>query len=416
MARAHGGLNRAQQRHTRVCVHFLQGRCTWGNQCKFVHGETARRIENGFIDAEDHHTKDGECNEIVRTQFKASGKTAISNLDCLCDDNIVEAFSFLDALHLGIVECLCQRLYKLVSKANDRLWQAYYNLHFQMPSKRWRQILSYGNLSPCERLPENGWKNAVKDRCAENNMWRQKAFYDHAVHGDGRQMLFVGKGREFSTVSSAIRVASAFDTIVVGEGDYTGETIRINCSLEIVGEDRIHSRIGGQANENKHTNNSHSRSFVSSPVSVVSASALEVDLMPLSIQNFARETAQNTFPAILGQVVIMPGIKVRFSKVSFGGNDCLITFMKSAAGRPNSSKTFCQFDESSFVNGMFIFDLKPPYVQVQLTRCILVNCDSVRTQEAGTHAVIQPFGLGSPDDEVGNTSLADFRDCYAFDD
>ena len=434
-----GNRRRSNQAPTKVCVHFLQGRCSWGSRCKFAHGEVAVHGGNssgggggggsggGRRSGHSRNTSRSKKSPPAKAKAGANSKSASkapapastitppsSAIDVLCDDNILDAFSFLDVPDLATVLCLCAKLTHLVSAADGRIWRGIFHSRFQLPSPRWSATLRLGTQEQqnSNKNPRNDksdpkhWKAMVRARSEEQQLWRRKAGYDHLVHGGDRQTLYVGKGCEFSTLSAAIRVAAAFDKIMVNPGDYSNEHIRVNCSLEFVGK---------PASPNlPHRSNSNSvQHYMASPVSVASAARLDFDDMPLSPEDFARETAKSELAALCGKVTVASGAKVRFSKLAFGGDDCIVTFLKPPMRGVPPRGTFCQFEECSIVNGMFMFDQKPPFVQTELTRSVVIDCDSVRTQEPNAPVAIRPFGVHDPEaDPTVQHALAGFEECY----
>ena len=415
--------NRRRSKQTKVCVHFLQGRCSWGDRCRFAHGAIAVQGENaGGRKQRNGHGGKGKSPP-AKAQVPSNPTPPLSNssLDVLCDDNVLDAFSFLDVPDLASALRLCVKLKRLVSAADGRVWRGIFHSRFQLLSPRWSATLRLGQLGTQEHQsqrklqkfktdqtdPEH-WKKMVRARSEEQQLWRCKAGYDHLIHADDRQILYVGQDCEFSTISAAIRVAAAFDKIVVGPGDYSDEHVRINCSLEIVGRPASASNTS-----DKPPAQQHHLSHASSPVSVASVARIDVDEMPLSPEDFARVTAETTFAALCGKISVASGAKVRFSKLAFGGDDCIISFLKPARQGMSSRKTFCQFEECSIVNGMFMFDQKPPFVQTELMRSVVIDCDSVRTQELNVAAEIRPFGVNETGvDEQMVPALARFEQCF----
>ena len=71
-------------------------------------------------------------------------------------------------------------------------------------------------------------------------------------------------------------MASAFDKIVVGPGDYSDEHVRVNCSLEIVGE----SADSITARDTTALARSHRQSVAGSRIRCIRS--LHVHDMPLS--------------------------------------------------------------------------------------------------------------------------------------
>ena len=436
------------QRKTGVCLHFLAGRCTYGASCRFAHGEVsvlapASDVTSPAVAAaspqckpirskgkhERHKGKGASCRKGTPASAAAPvTPSPLFLLGCLCDDNLCEILAFLSVPDLGRAAATCAKWHLLQSTTAENgrggaLWHQCFARRFYLPSPRWSATLELaGRPVMAEALckptaysarSQTDWKDMVRVRSEEEQRWRREAGFDHAVHGNERQTLRVGVGEEFATLSAAVQVASAYDRIVVGPGDYTDETVRVAKTLEVLGAmpsaPAATTTVAKRPDEDSDGSSAfsgHSR-YLASPVSVVAAASPAglVRADPLDPTEFATTTCEMTFPALLGKVSVAPGAKVRFSRLAFGGDDSVFTFpapSRDERRRRGVRKTWVQYDECSFLNSMFVFEAKPPALQVGFARCILVACDTVRTAEPGPggapgHAVLRPF---SPDDDL----------------
>ncbi len=453
------------QRKTGVCLHFLAGRCTYGASCRFAHGEVSSPLAPAAAAAAAQCTpvrgngkhgrrkgKGGRRRKGKRPSAAAPAPAVPPPpplLHRLCDDNLCETLAFLSVPDLGCAAATCAKWRLLQSTTAEHgrggpLWHQCFARRFHLPSPRWSATLELAADRPATAAAsckptaysarsQTDWKHMVRVRSEVEQRWRREAGFDHGVHGGGRQTLRVGVGEEFATLGAAVQVASAFDCIVVGPGDYTDETLRVAKTLEILGATpaattAVRAAAAESSDEGSDASSSPPPSgrprHLASPVSVVAAASPAglVRADPLDPTEFATATCESTFPAVLGKVSVAPGAKVRFSRLAFGGDDSVFTFpapSRDERRRRGVRKTWVQYDECSFLNSMFVFEAKPPALQVGFARCVLVACDTVRTAEPGPdgapgHAVLRPF---SPDDDVADEEsptnrLATFRNSF----
>jgi hypothetical protein len=448
--------------HTKVCLHYIQGRCNWGNQCKFVHGEW-ENATSGSNNISSSVNSCGDCDEPTKSQSIAKTKrgkqrgrrsrhfkayTSKMMLNCkqkessdtttgrcsiltkLCDHNLLEVLFNLNIPDLGRTAICCTKWnYMMKENANHcnsygtSIWRNIYNTFFSPPSTLYSMVLkSYFLTSTKSTSKTSTWKNKVQDRIDVKHRWLRKANYDHSYHSSDRQTFHVGEHQEFQTIQNALLCASAFDQIIVHPGDYSDDVVRISTSVEIVGVNDVKTKDLYEVNESKESNKSkyHSSSrktIFGSPTSVLINDDLD------SISHLTRTASLSTFGAILGKIFIYPGAKVRFSLVQFGGDDSVVSFngQDNTRIKCNSSfmkNTWCQFDECTFNNTLFIYERKTP--NVQLNQCIIVGCDSVLMGNNGGPGIVRPFGIDLPrlDDEeeeiVDNEEilgLATFVEC-----
>ena len=430
---------------TKVCLHFITGSCNYGSKCKFLHGDvpdqpnrskqtkkpTTKNCSKSSIDRTNrpkqtqttkkkltsiqrrprrsrHFKKYAASQHAPKDKDKAATKQQPqpSLNEILCDDNLVEILLFLEVKDLGLVAACCSKWNELqsISKSSISLWQHMYahNL-FPTPSKQWSMVLKSSCPPPTQKNNKamttpttNNWKVQVRDRTAQQHRWLKEAHYDHAVHSPDRQQLHVGCAQEFSTIQDAVRVASAFDQIIVHPGDYSDEKITLRVSVEIIGAPAPAPAPAATPAAPPPPPPPPPPSIFGSPISITS---LPEDLNPIA--SIARKAVANTFAAILGKIYIYPGTKSRFSSVAFGGEDSVISFNEIDETRrmlkTRQRKTFCEFDECSFKSTLFVFENKSvPQLGISLHRCILINCDSVLMGAGGGGATLRPFGLDLP--------------------
>jgi hypothetical protein len=442
------------QATTKVCLHFLEGRCNWGQRCKFAHDEVAeaptsfdpsntrqrqrRRRGRRSRHAKAYNNKHQQQQEKKKNKHAAPLKTTSTSLtvatphrrrllSVLCVDNLTELFYFLSVTDLGTVASTCSKWNHFQSSNSgsigSSLWRSLFTSLFRPPTTKWSFVIKSSiSSSPSSPGPKKeddvDWKNLIHRRTVEQKRWLVEAGYDHAVHE--RQNLHVGRDHEFSTLDTAVQSAGAFDRIIVHSGDYSDEMVRIRVSVEIVGaEISSCNKPISQVSTKVSTSPSDQHESRRSPVSVIGGPLEDVD----PVSSLARSASTTTFAAVLGKLYIYPGVKVRFSNVCFGGDDSVVSFNSVDDSRRLShlKKGFCQFDECAFNSTLFVYEQSKH--QVRLNRCIIVACDSVLMGRGGGDATVRPFGLDLPylDDEPENeeeseemqhVGLANFRACY----
>ena len=444
------GLARNQAK-TKVCLHFLEGRCNWGHSCKFAHGTTQapaasasksnssqKQQQRGRRGRRSHHAKVYKDKQKRRHKQKNKKNTMSSKmtsltttphrrglLSILCADNIIELLYFLQVRDLGTVASTCSKWNQLQSSNSGciggNLWRSLFTSLFRPPTMKWSLVIKSTSSSSSKKAAvakkkdDNvDWKDLIHRRTVEQKRWLVEAGYDHSVHE--RQNLHVGRDYEFSTLDSAVQSASAFDRIIVHSGDYSDEMVRIRVSVEIIGAEISPTT---KTSLKSDTSSSSQQHLLRSPVSVIGGSFSE-DVNP--VDSLARSASTTTFSACLGKMYIFPGVKVRFSNVCFGGEDSVVSFNRVDESRRLSHlrKGFCQFDECAFNSTLFVYEQSKH--QVCLNRCIIVACDSVLMGRGGGAATVRPFGLDLPhlNDEPENeenevmqhVGLANFRACY----
>jgi hypothetical protein len=430
---------------TNVCLHYLAGRCNFGNACRFAHGAAAteaQSVAKGVTKGKkktraktraktttpkaqqqrrprrSRHFKTYIASQQASQRTLATSKTStpcatpsttskLSVLSILNDHNLLEILQHLNIQELGLtVATCCKALHRFQSNPQPYfghvLWQKLYHSLFKQPSVQWSLVLKSFAPQPAtvrQHFTAVDWKYKVHQRTVREHRWLKKACYDHQVHAAGRQTLQVGPTQEFQSIQEALNVASGYDTIVVHPGNYSDQTIRIEKSVEIIGAAASQVSPASLASP-PHCNTSSAALTApfGSPVSVANVPVDEVNPMA----TIARQAAERTFLATLGKVFIAAHAKVRFSRVRFGGDDSVVSFNGQDDTRRNGSKSFCNFDECSFTSTLFVLDNTLPSLEVVLDRCIVVGCDSVLMGHGGGAATVRPFGLDLPrlDDDV----------------
>ena len=122
--RRSAGRDRRRQSQTKVCVHFLQGRCSWGARCKFAHGEVAVTQERPGASAASFTGSSGQ--RAMRPLAEAPNGARSANSECarpsmlnvLCDDKIVDILVFLDVAVLACAVLTCPKMHVLESSGD----------------------------------------------------------------------------------------------------------------------------------------------------------------------------------------------------------------------------------------------------------------------------------------------------------